>query len=290
MRILILGCNGLLGQNLIQTAPSHAVLMGISAAPQPALPDRLEAYRSINITQSVQLARAIREMAPDRIVNAAAMTDVDGCERNPELCRAVNYEAVAALADLNLPLVHLSTDYVFDGVAGPYTETDAIQPLSVYGLSKADSEIAVLSGHRDNLVVRTMLLWGIGKGAKTQFPVFIRGNLTGGKRVRIVTDQWGHPTLAVDLAQAIWHLLAKGCQGLYHAAGAELTSRLGWTQSIARFYDLDESLIDTCLTADLGQAARRPLKSGLISAKLTRDTGFVLRGVQDQLLALMPKF
>ncbi len=291
MRILIIGSNGLLGQNLVQTSPASWVLGGLGSEAISAFAaspnSKLRSYRQVDITQASSLRTAIAEFQPDWLVNAAALTDVDRCEREPALCTAVNRDAVGTLAASGVPLAHVSTDYVFDGVSGPYREDDAVHPLSVYGQTKLESEAMVLGarpgGHEQNIVVRTMLLWGLGQGTKTQFPDFIRNSLQAGKRVRIVTDQIGHPTLAHDLAEAIWALIGKSCHGLYHAAGADCMSRLEWTQAIAQFYQLDTGLIDTCLTADLGQAAKRPLNSGLLSDKLARDTGYRLRGVREQL-------
>lgn len=291
MRVLIIGSNGLLGQNLVHTAPASWHLGGLGSAPvsvtasQPQ--SKLQSYRQVDITQASALRTAIADFRPDWLVNAAALTDVDRCEREPALAAAINRDAVGVMADTGIPLAHVSTDYVFDGVSGPYREDDAVGPLSVYGQTKLASEALALGarpgGLEQNIVVRTMLLWGLGHGTKTQFPDFIRNTLQAGKRVRIVTDQIGHPTLAHDLAEAIWALIGKSCHGLYHAAGADCMSRLEWTQAIAAFYRLDTALIDTCVTADLGQAAKRPLRSGLVSDKLARDTGYRLRGVHAQL-------
>lgn len=280
----MIGCNGLLGQNLLQTAPDGADIFGIGSGETAIIADKVREYRRLDITQFESLQQTVRRLAPDLIVNAAAMTHVDQCEEKPQLCQAVNCDAVKTLAGLGIPLVHISTDYVFDGQAGPYREEDEVAPLSVYGRTKLASEIAVLSAHPKNLVVRTMLLWGKGRGAKTQFPEFIRGSLQAGKRIRIVTDQLGNPTLAIDLALALWALTGRECSGLYHGAGPDCISRLAWAEAITGFYALDKGLIDTCLTAELGQSARRPLQSGLISEKLYRDCGFRFRGVQDQLL------
>lgn len=128
-----------------------------------------------------------------------------------------------------------------------------------------------------------MLLWGMGKGGKTSFVEFVRGSLAAGKTIRIVTDQIGNPTLAEDLALAIWKLVLGGYSGLYHVAGSERNSRYEWARAIAAHYGLDSGLIQPCLTSDLKQAARRPLESGLLCGKLARDTGFRPRGVAEQL-------
>lgn len=295
MRILIAGCNGLLGQSLTLSAPQGTQVFGLGneatavLGAQPGSQSggpQLYRYLQTDITEAAALAKAVAEIQPDALINAAAITDVDRCEREPELCAKVNRDAPIAMASLGIPLVQVSTDYVFDGRSGPYREGDAVNPLSVYGRTKLESEVGVLAANAQNLVVRTMLLWGRLPGGKTSFPDFIRQNLAAGKRVRIVTDQIGNPTLAEDLALAIWALLQKKAQGIYHVAGADCISRLQWAQAVAEYYQLDAGLIDTCLTADLGQAARRPLKSGLICDKLTQKTGFKPRGVLQQMAAV----
>jgi dTDP-4-dehydrorhamnose reductase len=187
------------------------------------------------------------------------------------------------MAATGLPLVQISSDYVFDGEAGPYREQDSTGPLSYYGSTKLESEGLTLSGSPRSLVLRTMTLWGKGRGAKTSFVEFVRNSLESGKTIRIVTDQWGNPTLAEDLAMATWKLVLAGKSGLYHAAGSEWNSRFTWAVAIANHYGLDTQLIEPCLTADLKQLARRPLKSGLNCDKLLRDTGFCPRNVMEQL-------
>ncbi len=286
MRILIAGCNGLLGQSLTFSAPKGSEIHGIGFEPDAAQNSQLASYIRVDITSSDDLRRVITNISPDRIINAAAITDVDLCERDPGLCAKVNRDAVGIMAGLGYPLVQVSTDYVFDGVAGPYTEGDAVAPLSVYGRTKWESEGLVLNANPENLVVRTLLLWGRIQGGKTSFPDFIRNQLGAGKRVRIVTDQIGNPTLAEDLALGIWALLGKQCHGLFHVAGADRVSRLEWAEQVAEHYGLDKSLMDTCLTSDLGQAAKRPLNSGLVCDKLRLATGFVPRGISAQLQTL----
>jgi dTDP-4-dehydrorhamnose reductase len=284
MKALIIGCNGLLGQNLLSTRPSGAwELVGAGLEAQPALPAPLSAYKSVDISKRADLEAAIRGFAPDWIFNAAAITDVDRCEREPALAALINRDTVGWVASIGIPMVHVSTDYVFDGEAGPYSEDDPTRPLSVYGATKLESERLVLAASPRSVVVRTMTLWGRGKGAKTSFVDFVGGSLKAGKTIRIVTDQWGNATLAEDLALGIWKLVEGGHAGIFHLAGSEWNSRFQWAEAIADHYGLDKSLIHPCLTSDLKQAARRPLKSGLRTDKLTAATGFRTRNVAEQI-------
>jgi len=278
-----------LGQNLLATAPDHIVPLGIARHPQPLRPDLLppQSCHARDIAEPATWRFVADELKPDVIINAAAFTDVDGCERDPAACGRINRDAVAAMAATGIPLVQLSTDYVFDGAAGPYAEDDPVNPLSVYGRVKLESEPVALSGSPRSLVVRTMWVWGEartpGGGAKKSFTDFVRETLAAGQPVRAVTDQYGHPTDAADLARALWALLAHGCSGVYHAAGAERVNRLEWARAVARRYGLDASLIRPLTTPELGLPAARPLRSGLRCDKLARDTGFTLRGLTEQL-------
>jgi dTDP-4-dehydrorhamnose reductase len=284
VKALVIGCNGLLGQNLLRTRPSGArEVLGTGLEAQAILPGLLSGYRSVDISKRADLEAAIRAFSPDWIFNAAAVTDVDLCERDPGLAALINRDTVGWMAATGIPVVQVSTDYVFDGDAGPYLEDAPTRPLSVYGSTKLESEALVLSASARSLVIRTMTLWGRGKGAKTSFVDFVRDSLKAGKNIRIVTDQWGNPTLAEDLALGIWALVAGGRSGLYHVAGSEWNSRYQWAEAIADHYGLDKGLIQSCLTADLKQAARRPLKSGLRMDKLTADTGFRTRDVAGQI-------
>jgi dTDP-4-dehydrorhamnose reductase len=291
MRVLIVGCNGLLGQNLLRTAPSGHSLIGLARHSTAVLPERLGTYHARDIADPATWDFVRDTVKPDFIFNAAAYTDVDGCERDPDTARRVNRDAVRAMAQTGIPLVHLSTDYVFDGTAGPYSEEDDVEPLSAYGRIKLESEAEALMGSPKNLVVRTMWVWGNAKategGAKKSFTEFVRESLQSNKPIRIVSDQIGNPTLAEDLALAIWVLVGSGCSGIYHVSGSDRVSRLDWAKSVARFYGLDSAdhtaLITPVTTAELNLPAARPLQSGLRGDKLERDTGLVLGGLDAQL-------
>ncbi len=304
MKIFIVGCNGLLGQNLLTTLFTTPGLVkssdvttwrvhGAGIEIEPSIPQYLASYRNLDITKRHDLEKAIAEIAPDFILNAAAITDVDLCEREKGLCALINRDAVGWMAESKIPMVQISSDYVFNGENGPYREDDAKGPLSYYGLTKLESESLALAHSDKSIVVRTMTLWGKDVGIKvkdsepnrkkTSFVDFVRNSILAGKEIRIVTDQFGNPTLAEDLALSIWHLILKKCSGIYHVVGSEWNSRFEWAEAIADYYQLDKSLIKPCLTADLKQLALRPLKSGLYIDKLVQATGFKPRDVAAQI-------
>jgi dTDP-4-dehydrorhamnose reductase len=286
MKIFIAGCDGLLGQNLLRTSVGlgHEIA-GSARHPEPMLPELLSSYHALDAADPATWEFVRREIRPDRIINAAAYTDVDGCERNPAECDRVNRDAVRWMAETGIPVIQISTDYVFDGVGGPYTEDAPVRPLSHYGRAKLESEgLALASGQ--GLVLRTMWVWGQGKGAKKSFTEFVRETLAAGKPVRAVTDQIGNPTLARDLAGAVWALLASGRSGVYHTAGSDRMNRYEWARRVAEFHGLDASLIEPIDSSGLKLDAARPLDSGLLCDKLERDTGFRLGGLRAQLQSL----
>ncbi len=285
MKIALVGCNGLLGQSLLRESSRRPDLeiAGFGMEETALLPELCTSYQKVDIGKQDHLQESLKACEADWILNAAALTNVDACEEQQELCRRINCEAVAWMAELGRPMVQISTDYVFDGIAGPYTEEDQVNPISFYGLTKLQSEREVLGRNPNSLILRTMLLWGKGRGLKQSFTDFVKEALEAKKELKIVTDQIGDPTLASDLARAIFDLIQMGCKGLYHASGSERMSRLDWAQAVADYFKLDSSKISTCLTSDLNQKAARPLRSGFINAKLEKQLGWSFSGLKSQL-------
>lgn len=266
--ILVTGANGMLGHDLM------AVLEGDVRGLD--LPE-------IDITSLESVRRTLLTLKPAVIVNAAAYTDVDGCESNIDTALAVNGEGVGLLAltarEIGAKLVQISTDYVFDGSKGtPYLEDDLQKPLSVYGESKLAGEMNAAMAP-DHLVVRTQWLYGIH--GKNFVETMIR---LGSEKseLTVVDDQIGSPTFTKDLAMAIKELIEKGCSGTYHAANSGFCSWNGFARAI--FEEQGQSVtVNPMTTEELNRPARRPLYSTLDCSKLTADTGFVPRPWREAL-------
>jgi len=282
MKVLVFGCNGLLGQNVLLTASQKFKLV-CSGIEEGSVISGSYAYNKVDLTLKEKITVLIDKVHPDRIINCAAITNVDLCETEKETCDIVNRDAVGWMAESGIPMVHISTDYVFDGISGPYRENDKTNPLGYYGKTKLESELLVLNQSPESIIVRTMLLWGSGKGLKTSFVEFVKTSLKQGKKINIVTDQFGNPTLADELARVIWKLIETDCSGIYHVSGSECNSRFEWAKDIAEYYSLDDSNIQPIITAELGQPAPRPLNSGFILDKMVRDTGIHMSGIRAQL-------
>ncbi|MBV6646586.1 MAG: NAD(P)-dependent oxidoreductase, partial [Cyclobacteriaceae bacterium] len=206
MKIMITGANGLLGQKLVQklsTDPRKNVIA--TARGTNRNPVGNYTYHTMDIADEQQVASIVDQLRPDVIINTAAMTQVDDCERDQDLCRCLNVEAVRYLVkacDLsNVFLIHLSTDFIFDGAAGPYTEEDEPNPLSYYGQSKLDAEQIIKSSPIRWAIARTMLVYGIAHDmSRSNIILWVKKNLEQGSPIRVVNDQWRMPTLAEDLA------------------------------------------------------------------------------------------
>jgi dTDP-4-dehydrorhamnose reductase len=266
--ILIVGANGMLGHDLMQvfSGDSRGVDIG-----------------DIDITSIESVQRALLTLKPGIIINAAAYTDVDGCETRRDLAMQVNGEGAGNLAltarEIGARLVQISTDYVFDGGKGsPYIEDDPTQPLSVYGESKLAGELNVRLAP-DYLIVRTQWLYGVH--GKNFVETMLR--LAGEKKeLAVVDDQVGSPTWTVDLCLAIRALLEKGCCGTYHVANAGYCSWNEFARTIFAEAGM-EITVRPMTTMDLDRPARRPLYSTLDCGKLIRDTGLRPEPWQDAL-------
>lgn len=291
-RVLITGANGLLGQKLVLALFPHFEVLATARQPRwyPAdtLPrDDAVAYRQLDITHLQQCREVIDDFCPDVIVNAAAYTHVDACEEEKELCWQVNVKGVEHLARVARKhmslVVQLSTDYIFDGTAGPYGETDRPRPLGYYGKAKLAAENAVRVAGIPYAIVRTNVLYGIGERVKTNFFLWVYNSLKAGQSIRVVTDQYNNPVLAEDLAEGIRLLIAQSGYGVYHMAGEDYLNRYEFARAVARVFEFDEWRVQPITTAELKQKAPRPMKGGLRIDKAKADLGYQPRSITQAL-------
>jgi dTDP-4-dehydrorhamnose reductase len=213
----ITGANGLIGNYLVQTAPRFAPRWRVRALTRA----------DFDLLDFAAVRREFEKDQPQMVIHCAAITVVSDAQKNPALARRVNVEVTRRLAELaaDIPLVFFSTDLVFDGRKGNYVETDAANPLHVYGETKLAAEAAVLKNPR-HLVVRTSLNGGGSRAGNRAFNEQLRRSLqSAGPGMKLFTDEFRCPIPAVATAQAVWELARKNCTGLYHVAGAEKLSR-----------------------------------------------------------------
>jgi dTDP-4-dehydrorhamnose reductase len=276
--VCVTGGNGLLGMKLTDLASRSFRVFSADLQDGPFLELRNVEYVRTDIVDSEKVDSLLRRANPEAVFHTAAFTDVDGCEIHKEAAWSVNVTGTENMAlacrRYGVRLIHLSTDYVFDGIAGPYSETDMPNPVSHYGRTKLESERIVRSLLPDALIARTMVLYGYARGARDNFVTWLVEALGRGTPVRIVTDQFGNPTLADDLARALLLLFEKNAVGIVHTAGGEWLNRFEFAVKTAEAFGLDASLITPTTSEAFKQPAPRPLRSGLKTDKIEREFGF----------------
>ncbi len=288
-RVLITGSNGLLGQKLVELfSHLHSFQILLTSRQERSVFDH-EALRYVraDITKRPEIKAVIEEFEPEIIVHTAAVTNVDLCETDRETAWRVNVTGVEHIVQTakltGSKLIHVSTDYVFDGRTGPYAESDRPNPVSYYGRTKLASENIVATSGIPHAIARTMVLYGTGYSVKANFALWLLGELSAGKPVRIVDDQFGNPTLADDLAYAILKIIELDRTGIYHVAGPDFVSRYEFALALAKVFAFDKKLITPVKTASLKQPAVRPLRSGFVTLKTQVDLGAKLSGIDQGL-------
>ena len=220
----------------------------------------------LDVTDPILLKDVLRMTNPDLVINLAALTNVDLCERNPELAYSINVGGIDSLVNtFNGPIIHISTDYVFDGVSGPNKEGDQTNPLNVYGSSKLVSENLLLDQSDDSLVIRANVLYDYASRSSASFLNWVIESLEKGKEINVVDDQWNNPTWTSSLAVVIDRSIDNGLNGLVHWGDGDWISRYEFANKIADVFNLKKSLIKPIKTSELDQIAKRPLKGGLDS-------------------------
>jgi dTDP-4-dehydrorhamnose reductase len=285
-RILITGANGMLGQRLIKffKQRNDIQILAASLEEKPVFND--VDFIRFDISKREEVKDIIYDFYPDIILNTAAFTNVDLSETEREAAWKINVKGVEYLADgarvLDAHLIHISTDYIFDGTKGPYSEKDKPNPLGYYGRTKLASENALKISGSIHTILRTNVLYGIAD-SRPDFVRWLFGSLTEQKQVRIVTDQINNPTFIDDLVQAISKIMEFKRTGIYNIGGREFLSRYEFSLRIAEFFDLDSSLIIPIKTAELNQPAKRPLKSGLYTLKAQSEIGYKPHSINESL-------
>ena len=261
MKILITGSNGMLGHDLIsELKDKHELILTTS--------------KTLDITNKDYVMAFIKDNSPDVVINSAAYTDVDGCEENSDIAYAVNGEGVRNLAlacrEIDIPLVHISTDYVFNGEnTRPWVEDDEIGPISVYGKSKLIGEEAILETLDKFYILRTAWLYGInGKN----FPKTMLELAKNHSEITVVYDEVGSPTYTPDLAKAISQLIETDYYGIYHLTNSGSCSWCEFAKYIFEVADVDVNVIPVT-ASEFARPAPRPHYS-VLNNKNWIDNGF----------------
>jgi len=291
---MITGCNGLLGQKLFELLAPTNTIIGLDMQAGTHLSGRDYSYHCLDITHGSELIDAIIELHPRYIINTAAMTGVDLCENQKEACWRVNVLAVESMAKgarkIGAQLVHVSSDYVFNGKNPPYSENDRTDPLGYYGKSKLASENALRGSDISYTIVRTQVVFGVAPSIRPNFVDFILAKLEEGGDFSIVDDQIGNPTLADDLAAGIARIIQLRKKGIYHISGSESISRYDFARKIAQVFDEDASKIKPMKTVDLNQKAPRPENSTFNLNKINSELRFHPKNIYEALMVYKEQF
>jgi dTDP-4-dehydrorhamnose reductase len=280
MRILVTGSNGLLGQKLTHLLQQDKdVHLIATARGKSVLTITRGEYHSMDISDAVQVEDVLRLTKPDVIVNTAAMTQVDDCETQRDACWKANVTSVEYLVrcceSLQIHLVHVSTDFIFDGTHGPLDETETPAPVNFYGESKLAAEKIILNSKISWAILRTVLVFGITHDmSRSNIVLWVKNSLQQLKTIQVVNDQWRTPTLAEDLAQGCYLAAKKKATGIYNISGKDFLSPYDIAIKTATYFKLDKSLIKPTDSSQFKQPAKRPLTTGFIIDKARKELGY----------------
>lgn len=278
-KILLTGCNGLLGQKIVEQIKHDKSYNLIATAKGNCRIDITAthiSFKSLDISSLEECISIIQQEQPDVIINAAAVTNVDLCETEKELCWSANVTGVKNLVDAikqqntsyTPHFIHVSTDFIFDGENGPYNEEAQPNPLSYYAHSKLEAEKIVSASSLTWSIIRTVLVYGVtNEMSRSNIVLWAKKSLQEDKAINVVYDQFRTPTLAEDLAQGCLLIADKKAEGIYNISGNDFMSIIDLVNRVAEFWNLDKSLITPVSSKTLSQAAKRPPVTGFVLNK-----------------------
>jgi len=280
-RHLIIGASGQVGEHLALAASLAEFETLGTYYSHP-----VEGMQQLDIRNRSDVQSLLTTVRPAVVYLPASLTNVDYCEMHPEKGYAANVigvcNVVQAVNDIGARLVYFSSDYIFDGKAGPYHEDDPANPICEYGQQKVIAEHYVALHACDYLIVRTTVVYGWERQRKN-FVCRLLSALEAGNILRVPVDQVGNPTYTPNLAQAVIELVCSGAKGVYHVVGPERVNRYEFACEAARAFGLDASLVKGVPTCELGQVAPRPLNAGMVAKKAANELKISLVGYKEGL-------
>jgi dTDP-4-dehydrorhamnose reductase len=288
MKVLVTGSGGLLGQKLVDLLIRQPDVQVIVTARRKMVAPPDADFQVMDITQSSDIARVFSLTSPDTVINTAAMTQVDDCEVKREECWNQNVTAVdhlvKACEEYHAHLIHVSTDFIFDGSHGPLTEDEKPGPVNYYGESKLAGEKIVGMASCPWTILRTVLVYGVTPDmSRSNIVLWVKKSLEEGKPIRVVNDQWRTPTLAEDLAMGCWLATKNKKTGVFNISGRDMMTPFDIAMRTAEFFKLDKSLITPTDSTHFKQPAARPMKTGFVIEKAKRDLGYEPRSFEEGL-------
>ncbi|AFL82980.1 dTDP-4-dehydrorhamnose reductase [Belliella baltica DSM 15883] len=287
--ILITGANGLLGQKLVLQILEEDQFIVIPTGLGDCRITDLRAkdrWKSLDITNRDEVLDLFESFKPDFVINTAAMTNVDICEAEKNTCVKLNIYGVNnlihACETLKSHLVHLSTDFIFDGEAGPYSEEDAPNPVNYYGWTKMKAEENIKNAKIKWSIIRTVLVYGIANDmSRSNIILWVKNSLEKGETLQLVNDQFRTPTLAEDLAEGCLLVIKKQAEGVFNISGKDLLTPYDMAIATADYFNLDKSKIKKTNSKAFTQKAKRPMKTGFIIDKAINNLGYSPKSFMD---------
>jgi dTDP-4-dehydrorhamnose reductase len=292
MKILVTGANGLLGQKLsMLLLHDKTVYPVLTAREKLTFGITQGEFTPLDITNGNAAKEVLTRVKPDVVINTAAMTLVDKCETEQETCWRANVTSVenliAACKLTNTHLIHVSTDFIFDGNHGPLDESAKANPVNFYGKSKLAAEDLIIKSGISFSILRTVLVYGVTHDmSRTNIVLWVKENLEQGKTIRVVNDQWRTPTLAEDLAMGCYLAAVKKASGIYNISGKDFITPYDIAMKTAAFFKLDKTLIVPSDSRQFTQTAQRPLKTGFIIEKARKELGYEPHSFEEGLALL----
>jgi len=281
--LLVTGASGFLGRYVVHEALTSGHPVVGAAHRNAAHQSGLRTVR-VDLTAPSAAQELLEQVRPTKVINCAAFTNVDECERSPDIARLLNVEVprmlAAACARAGVSLVHISTDSVFDGKRGNYSEEDEPAPVNEYARSKLDGERAVQEIFPEALVIRTNFI-GASESGKAGLADWITSNLEAGSRIDSFDDVVFSPLLATEVARLLFEAVDSGLHGLYHASAADSCSKYELARRLSAVLALDSTLIRRASLADASMTAARPLNTSLSSSRIATALGRLMPSVDN---------
>lgn len=298
MKVLVTGANGLLGQHLVDVLLRNGYQVIATGRGPCRLPFtdvvNLFSYYEADLTSSPAVETILNTEKPDVVVHAGAMTQVDDCEKQHNICFDVNVQATAQLLLLAEQyakhFIFISTDFVFSGEEGNYAEDELPKPVSWYGFTKVQAESTVETSEIPWCIVRTCLVYGNTlAGTRNNIINWVKDNLEQGKEIQVVSDQVRTPTYVEDLATGVMLIIRKKATGIFHVSGKDVLTPYDMALATADHLHLNKQLIKKVDASIFSQPAKRPLKTGFDISKARNELGFEPVSFQEGLVRMMSK-
>ena len=279
-KVLITGSGGILGTELsIRLNELFDVL---------ALP-KSSSKNFLDITDFNMMYSIFKNFNPDFVINCAAFTNVDSCELNKQIARNVNVKGLMNLLKCmskNSKMIHISTDYVFNGKDGNYKENDMKEPINYYGKTKLEADNLLMGSNSNYLIIRPNVLYSSNLSKNNHFLSWVVNSLKDKTEINVVNDQISNPVYVSDLVEVILSSLLVEYNGVYHFGSEDVISRYDFALLISKIFKLDENLINPIKTSDLKQIAERPKKSFLNCNKIISDLNIDLYPTEYSLMRI----